>query len=203
MFPTTFDTDTELSAVNSILGSIGQAPVQTLEFDNPEVSFIYALLKECNEDVQNEGWVFNRENDYTLTPDSNKWIQLPENILRMDVAEGQVWRTTDVVRRNGRLYDKLSHSDQFEGPIRLDIVWRFPFSDLPQVFKRYITLKAAGRAATQLVGNRELAQLLSAQEAFARAACMEFECNQGDYNFLGFPSGSVYQSYQPFKALRR
>ena len=203
MFPTTFDTDTELSAVNSILGSIGQAPVQTLEFENPEISFIYQVLNECNEDVQNEGWVFNREQNYTLTPDSNNWIQLPENVLRMDVSEGQVWRTTDVVRRNNRLYDKLAHSDQFDKPITLDIVWRFPFSDLPQVFKRYITLKAAGRAATQMIGNKELAQLLSSQEAFARAACMEYECNQGDYNFLGHPSGSVYQSYQPFKALRR
>lgn len=203
MFPTTFDTETELSAVNSILGSIGQAPVQQLEFENPEVSFIYNLLSECDVDVQNEGWVFNREENYTLLPDSNGYIQIPENVLRLDVSDGQVWRTTDVVKRNGRLYDKLTHSDVFEGPIRLDFVWRFRFTDLPSVFKRYITLKTAGRAAAQLVGNRELAGLLSSQEAFARAACVEYECNQGDYTFFGTPSGGVYQSYQPFHALRR
>ena len=203
MFPTTFDTETELSAVNSILGSIGQAPIQQLEFDNPEVSFIYNLLTECDVDVQNEGWVFNREQNYTLLPDSNGYIQIPENVLRLDVSDGQVWRTTDVVKRNGRLYDKLTHSDVFEGSIKLDFVWRFKFTDLPSVFKRYITLKAAGRAAAQLVGNRELAGLLSSQEAFARAACVEYECNQGDYTFFGTPSGGVYQSYQPFHALRR
>ena len=203
MFPTTFDTETELSAVNSILGSIGQAPIQQLEFDNPEVSFIYNLLTECDVDVQNEGWVFNREQNYTLLPDSNGFIQIPENVLRLDVSDGQVWRTTDVVKRNGRLYDKLTHSDVFEGSIKLDFVWRFKFTDLPSVFKRYITLKAAGRAAAQLVGNRELAGLLSSQEAFARAACVEYECNQGDYTFFGTPSGGVYQSYQPFHALRR
>ena len=203
MFPTTFDTETELSAVNSILGSIGQAPIQRLEFENPEVSFIYNILSECDVDVQNEGWVFNREENYTLLPDSNGWIQIPENVLRLDVSDGQVWRTTDVVKRNGRLYDKLTHSDVFEGPIRLDFVWKFRFEDLPSVFKRYITLKSAGRAAAQMVGNRELAGLLSTQEAFARAACVEYECNQGDYTFFGTPSGGAYRSYKPYQALRR
>lgn len=203
MFPTTFDTETELSAVNSILGSIGQAPVQTLEFENPEISFVHHLLKESSTDVQMEGWVFNREMDYRLLPDSKKYIQLPQNILRMDVTEGQVWRTTDVVKRNGRLYDKIKHSDEFDRPISVDIVWKFDFEDLPSTFKRYITLKAATRAATQLVGNPQLAQMLSAQEAQARASCIEYECNQGDYNFLGFPAGSSYRTYQPFQALRR
>lgn len=203
MFPTTFDTETELSAVNSILGSIGQAPVQSLEFENPEISFIHHLLQECATDVQNEGWVFNREENYTLLPDSQGYIKLPENILRMDVSEGQVWRTTDVVKRNGRLYDKLTHTDVFERPLRLDITWKFDFEDLPTVFKRYITLKAASRAATQLVGNPQLVQLIAGQEAQARAACIEYECNQGDYNFLGFPSGSAYRTYQPYQALRR
>jgi hypothetical protein len=203
MFPTTFDTETELSAVNSILGSIGQAPIQQLEFDNPEVSFVHQLLQEANVDVQSEGWVFNRELDYTLTPDSNGYIVIPENILEMDVSDGQTWRTTDVVKRNGRLYDKLSHSDVFTGPIRLDITWLFKFTDLPTVFKRYITSKAAGRAAVQLVGNKELATLLATQEAFARAACMEYECNQGDYTFFGSPKNTVYQSYQPYQALQR
>ena len=60
--PTTIDIDTELSAVNTILGSIGQSPISTLDFDNPEIAFIYNLLKESNQDVQTEGWVFNREN---------------------------------------------------------------------------------------------------------------------------------------------
>ena len=50
--PTTVDLDTELSAVNTILGSIGQAPISTLDYDNPEVAFIYNLLKESNQDVQ-------------------------------------------------------------------------------------------------------------------------------------------------------
>lgn len=204
MFPTTFDTETELSAVNSILGSIGQSPVHQLTFENPEISFIYNILSEVSTDIQNEGWVFNTEYNYPLTPDSNDEIVIPSNMLRMDISQGQVWRTTDVVKRDGKLYNKLTHSYKFpEGPINFDIVWKFRFVDLPSAFKRYATYRAAGRAAAQLVGNTELVKLLATQEAQARASALEYECNQGDYSMLGFPPGSVYQTFQPFQALRR
>ena len=60
---TTIDNDTELSAVNSILGSIGQSPVNSLNLQNPEIEFVYNVLTEVNKDVQNEGWLFNTEED--------------------------------------------------------------------------------------------------------------------------------------------
>ena len=96
--PTTIDLDTELSAVNSILGSIGQAPVTSLVFTNPEIEFIYNLLKEANLEVQSEGWSYNREDHYKFTPDINKHILIPNNVLQMDVCEEEVYRTTDVVK---------------------------------------------------------------------------------------------------------
>ena len=74
---------------------------------------------------------------------------------------------------------------------------------LPSVFQRYITTRAASRAATQLVSNPQLVQLLGQQEAMTRAACIEYECNQGDHNFMGFPRETYYQTYQPFHVLRR
>lgn len=215
--PTTYDTETELSAVNSILGAIGQAPVTRiykqdpttntplkLDFINPEVSFAYHLLQEVNVDVQNEGWVWNREEHYELLPNSVGKIVIPDNVLRMDVSMGQIWRMTDVVRRNGVLYDKLNHTDVFpNNGILMDITWKWPYEDLPSVFKRYITLRASGRAATQMVANPELVQLLAQQEAQARAACMEYECNQGDHTFFGTPPYTGYQSYQPWRTLAR
>ena len=84
--PTTIDTETNLSAVNSILGSIGQAPINTLDFTNPEISFIFNLLKESNVDIQNEGWVFNREEHVEFNPDSSGHINIPNNILIIKVS---------------------------------------------------------------------------------------------------------------------
>ena len=203
MQPTTFNTETELSSVNSILASIGQSPITTLNFENPEIAFAYNLLMESSTDVQNEGWVFNREDCFPLLPDEDNEIVFPENVLRLDISDGQVYRTTDVVKRNGKLYDKIAHSYEFTNEIKVDIVWLFEYEDLPSVFKRYITTRAASRAATQMVGNPQLAQLLAQQEAMSRAACMEYECNQGDYTFFGTPDGTAYRSYQPYRTLAR
>jgi len=204
-FPTTNDLDTELSSVNSVLGAIGQSPVTNLDYTNPEISFVANILSESNRDVQNEGWSFNREEKYPLTPDSDGIIEIPNNILRMDVSENSVYRTTDVVRRDNKLYNKLEHTYKFDvgQPIEFDIVWMFPYEDLPSVFKRYITYRASVRAATQMVTNRELAAMLAQQEAYSRAACMEYECNQGDHTFFGTPDNTVYRSYQPYRTLAR
>ena len=201
--PTTIDLDTELSAVNSILGSIGQSPVTNLNFSNPEIEFIYNLLKESNVEVQSEGWAYNREDHYPFTPDNNKHISIPNNVLRMDVCEEEVYRTTDVVKRDGKLYNKIEHTFEFEDPLDMNVVWLFPFEDLPQPFKRLIVAKASVRAATQLVSNPTLVQLLGQQEAYCRAIVTEYECNQGDHNFLGMGQGQGYRSYEPFRGLLR
>ena len=203
MATSTIDTDTELSAVNSILGSIGQSPITTLNYENPEVSFIYNLLTEVNKDVQNEGWHFNTEYHIETEPDANGYLTVPNNALRYDINDGLKDRTKDVVLRNGRLYDLVDHTDVFTGTLYLDLVTLYKFEELPNVFQRYLTYRAAVRAATQLVGNPQLTTLLQNDENRARAACLEYECDKGDHTFLGMPHNSVYQSYTPWRALGR
>ncbi len=207
MASTTTDTETELSAVNAVLGAIGQSPVTSLVFDNPEISFIYNLLRDANVDVQNEGWHFNTERHVKYTPDSttNK-IAVGNDILKMDVTDGWTKRNYDVVKRNGYLYDKYDHTDdwsELSDGIDLDVVRLFTFEDLPSVFQRYITYRTSRMAATQLVANPQLVQLLAQQEQLARAACMEYECNQGNHSMFGLPEDSTYNSYQPWRALGR
>ena len=204
MATTTIDIETELSAVNSILGAIGQSPVNSLDYENPEVSFIYNILRDCNYDVQNEGWHFNTENHVTYTPDNvTKKITVPTNVLKMDLTKGWSDYTKHVVKRGGFLYDKINHTDEWDGDVLLDVVTLYAFTDIPSVFQRYIIIKASGRAATQLVNNTQLVQLLAAQELQARAACLEYECNQANTTMLGIPEKSNYTTYQPYTALQR
>ena len=215
MATTTIDLDTELSAVNSILGAIGQSPVaslgtlesgtgDTINFTNPEVSFIYNILNEVNKDVQNEGWHFNTEYHIKLTPeDTTKYITLPNNTLRYDIHDGLTDRSMDVVVRNGRLYDLADHTDEFDNDIYVDAVTLYEFTDLPNCFQRYITYRSAVRAATQLVSNPQLATLLKEDEAKSRAACLEYECDMGDHSFLGHEHGTRYRSFRPYLSLRR
>ena len=195
--------DTELSAVNSILSSIGQSPITTLNFTNPEVSLIHNLLMECNKDVQNEGWHFNQEDHVKVSPDANGQFLVPTNYLRYDIHEGQVDRNRDVVVRDGKIYDNVLHTDIFTSDFYFDITRLVAFVDVPPVIQRYIVACASVRAATQLVSNTELVKLLTLNQTSTRAAATEYDCEMGDHSFLGWPHESSYRSYQPYKALAR
>ncbi len=212
MATTTTELDTELSAVNSILGAIGQSPITQLKdtttgsliSTNPEISFIYNILTECNIDIQSEGWSFNSEEHVAFTPDpTTNYITVPTNILSLDVTNGWQSKTIDTIRKDGKLWDKVNHTFEFTGDISCDVVYLYEFENIPPVFRRYVIYKASARAATQLIANPQLVQLLSQQEAFARAACIEYECNQGNHSMLGLSHKQVYQTFQPWRALAR
>ena len=210
MTTTTVDIDTELSAVNAILGSIGQSPISGIDFTNPEISFIYNILKEVNQDVQNEGWTFNLEYHIkeNVNTSDNKII-ISSDVIRIDMEDA--WdRTRDFVRRKDsdgiwKMYDRVNHTFEFpdDDYFYVNVVRLLEFEDIPSVFQRYITYKACGRAAVQLVSNQQLQQMLSTFELQSRAACMEYECNQGDHSIFGWPDDSAYQSYKPYQMLRR
>jgi len=203
-FPT-YAVSTELDAVNQILSSVGQAPVTTLDLQNPEVSIVLNTLREVNRQVQSEGWVFNTERDHPLEPDSEtNQILYPYNILQIDASREKHRQDYDVVRRNGKLYDRLNHTYTFTKTIYADVVWLFDFTDVPPAIQAYIVARAAKMCATKMIGDSTLYQLLGEQELNTRAAAVEYECNQGDYSMFGFKDGrDYYNSYQPFQALLR
>lgn len=215
MATTTIDTDTELSAVNAILGAIGQSPISQLKDPstgvianaNPEIQFIYNLLRDANVDTQAEGWHFNRERHVPFSKDTvtNK-IAISNDIVKIDLPDNWSRRHYNFVRRGGYLYDKITHTDTFTDmgtTIELDVIRIYNYEDLPPVFKRYITYRASRMAATQLVANPQLVQLLGSQEALSRASLLEYECNQGNHSMFGFEDETAYQTYQPWRNLRR
>ena len=167
MTTTTVDIDTELSAVNAILGSIGQSPISGLDFANPEISFIFNLLKESNQDVQNEGWTFNLEYHIkeNVNASDNKII-IESDVIRIDIEDA--WdRTRDFVRRKDsdgiwKMYDRVDHTFEFpdDDYFYVNKVRLLNFEDIPTVFQRYIVYKASGRAAVQLVSNPGLQKML-------------------------------------------
>ena len=201
--PNTTYLDTELSAVNSILGAIGQSPITTLNFENPEVAVIYNILKECNIDIQSEGWSFNKEDHVKYVPDSNKNVKLPSNVLQFSLHDGLDNKSQRLIIRDGKVYDKVDHTDEFTVDLSLDVIWLQKFEDIPQVFRRYIIYCASSRAAAQLVANPQLVKMLQQKEAYARATCLEYDCNQIDPSYLGLTDDQRYTSYIPLDALRR
>ena len=47
--------------------------------------------------------------------------------------------------------------------------------------------------------------MLQQQEAYTRAAALEYETQQGQYTFFGHPQGpqNYYKSFEPFQARQR
>ena len=203
--PATYAASTELDAVNQILSSVGQAPVTTLDLQNPEVAIVLTTLREVNKQVQAEGWNYNVERGYEFTPDSTtKHIAYPTNVLQLDTTKSKHRDDFDPVRRDGKFYDRLKHTYEWDNVIEADVTWLFEFEDVPPAIQLYITARAARLAANKMVGDTTLFQLLQEQELQTRAAALEYDCNQADYSIFGWQDGkNYYNNYQPYNALIR
>ena len=191
---------TKLSAVNIVISNIGMAPVTTVDNDNPMISMASNTIDEVSLSLQTEGWVFNTENAYPFTPDSSGYITIPDNVLSLD---SQYTLDENPVIRQGKLYDKRSHSYVWDGEQELDVVWLFDFDDLPEAFKVYIAMRSANLFAGRAVGSAEQVKFGEREEAQARSAMLQYECDQGDYNMLGTQGGRNYPTYRPIDASLR
>jgi len=206
-----YGVSTELDAVNSILMSVGETPVNTLTVQSPEVAIAQKTLRQVCREIQAEGWSYNTENEYPIDLDTNNQCIIPNNVLQLDLNIFQHGKDYDVVRRsdNGvlKVYDKKGHTFTFQNCSKLyfDIVWMIDFEDLPQAFKDYITTRASRIASNRMVNSQPSAKLLETDEAAARALAVEYEMKQSDHNIF---NDYQYQQdantvYKPFKVLRR
>ena len=202
--PTT-NANEELDAINEILASVGQAPVTTLDQTNPDVAIAYGALLQVSREVQAEGWSFNTEYKVELTPDSNDEILYPNNVLQMNLSDGEGYGSKAAIRKNGKLYDKVDHTDKWtDDTVKVDIVYQYDWVDLPIPVQDYIVARTASIVSTRIVGDAQQYQFLQQKEMLTRAAALEYECNQGNYTYFGHPRGqNNYISYQPYKALYR
>lgn len=192
---------TKLSAVNIILSNIGQSPITSLDSANPLAALAEQILDEVCHAFQSEGWTFNTEQDYPFTPDSNKHISIPSNVLSLDMLETAPF---EPVIRNGKLYDKRKHTFEFDNTVYLKVVWYFDFVELPEVSKQYIAVRAANLFANRAVGSTDVVKYSEREEILARAAVMEYETQQGDYNiFNDRAGGKEFDSYLPYNAVYR
>jgi hypothetical protein len=190
----------KLAAVNIVLSNIGQAPVTVVDNDNPMVVMAANTIEEVSNSLQSEGWTFNTERAYPFTPQPDQRIAIPDNVLQLDSA---YYSTLETVIRSGYLYDKRSHSFKFDQKLYLDVTWLIEFDDLPSAFKQYVAMRSANLFAGRSVGSQEAVRFGEREEAQARAAMMEYETSQGDYNMLGTNDNQNYITFRPSQALTR
>ena len=202
----TYATSSELDAVNSILMSVGESPVNTLSTQSPEVAIAQTTLRQVTREVLAEGWVFNTEQAVKFTPDSNDQVLLSDAVLNVDTNRYYHLDTYDVIRKDGKLYNRYEHSNKFpdEDTMYLDIIWMYAFEEIPQVFRDYITAKASRIASLRMVSDLEINSALQQDEVIARSNAIQYDTDQADYNvFNDGRNRQSYTSFRPFQALQR
>ena len=201
-----YATSSELDAVNSILMTVGESPVNTLNTQSPEVAIAQNTLREVAREVLAEGWVFNSEYEIKFTVDQNDQVPLSDAVLQVDASRFYHLDTYNVIRKEGKLYDRYEHRNTFpdESIMYLDVIWMYAFEDIPQSFRDYITTKASRIASMRMVSDLEIAKGLENDEVVARASAIEYDTRQADYNvFNDNRFKQSYNSFRPHQALRR
>lgn len=136
-FPTAL---TELEAVNVMLSSIGEPPINSIDGAGVDAQMANDLLNEVSRTCQQKGWHWNREN-HTLSPDVDGFINLPSNTARVDSVNAD--KAFDVIQRGLRLFDRANTTYVFTVPVELELVVYLPFDELPDAAKEYVTARAA------------------------------------------------------------
>jgi len=194
---------TQLSAVNSILSTIGEAPVNSLSSGLADAETAETVLNEVSRDVQSLGWNFNSEPNYTVAADTDGNVVLPTEIVRADSESKYRSSKNEYVQRGNKMYDKVNHTFNIGKALKLNVVVLLAFDQLPEVARRYITVKASRLFQERVVGSDTLSAMNRADEDKAFLALKEMEGDNGDYNiFDDYGTASVLDRTIGTKVIR-
>lgn len=181
MLDTMYTPRTLLDAVNSILDSIGEESVDTLDQEaNADVANAMRLLQITSAEVQAVKWAFNVDETFELVPEATtgKIAYLP-HYLDITTAGG-----TPYVNRGGFLWDRLAKTDTFTGRLVVTMVEQVPFEELPLVFRQFITYKTAFRFNNKYYGEQGVTQSTVEAMRDLEFQCLAYELDYGGYNLF-------------------
>ena len=175
----------ELDAVNIMLGTIGESPISSLDASTGVADAVIArqILSEVSIQVQEEGWHFNTEVNFVLTPSADTGeIFVPGNVVEID-SFGED-KLLDVTVRGNRLYDRTNHTFIFTKSIKTEMVLLLEFNELPQSARHYITVRAARVFQQRVIGSDKLGTFTERDEVRALVAFKRSEAKTSDHNIL-------------------
>lgn len=177
----TYETLSELEAVNLMLATVGESPVSALDTVNDlHISMAVQFLHNSSREIQTVGYHFNQEEEYPLPLTVDGQILVPANVLTLDVSDAD--NSYDVVTRGTRLYDRKNHTYTFDKSLRVDIVVFLPWEELPQPAKQYIAINAARKFQRRVQGDEAVEKHSAAEEVAARAQMEDYDAMSRDYN---------------------
>ena len=182
----TYESTSELEAVNTILSATGEAPVNSLTGSLPiDATQALSLLKEISREVQSAGWHFCSFYNYTLSLDVDSKIPLATNIMRVDLDINKYSPATyNVIKRGGFLFNKKDNTYVFDKALDAKVVLYLPFDELPENARRYITIRAARIFQDRLLGANTLHGFGIVDEQNAMAILKQEEADTADHSIF-------------------
>jgi hypothetical protein len=170
---------TELEAVNVLLTTIGETPVNTLTGNQvTDVTIAKQVLNEISREVQAQGWHFNTEDGVELMPNEFKKILVPADTARIDSTD------YNIVQRGGELFDLDKRSYEFQSKIKVSIVYFQDFLQLPDVAKRFITTRASRIFSDRMLNSEVIHKMTSRDEQKALIDLKEYQGDTADFNMM-------------------
>ena len=188
---------TKLEAVNTMLTSIGEQPIQNMNdlAGLSDASIAEQILDNVSRAIQSRGWIFNTDLDVQMQVDQYGEIKLSPDILRVDTTSRVRDGDTDIVERGRKLYDRQKQTFVFTTKVTVNQIKLLIFEDLPEPARRYISIRASRIFHDRVVGSGELHRFYQEDEMNAWQALLEYEGDVADYN--------IFDNYDVFRVVDR
>ena len=173
---------TELEAVNTILSTIGEAPLSTLTGSLPvDGTTAKNILNEISREVQSAGWHFNTQYKVDLTRDTTNKVPIGTDVVRVELSNRYDKSSYDVVQRGNYLFNLAKNSDIFDQDFTENtLIYLLQFEDLPEQARRYITIRSARVFHDRTLGANTLHKFSSEDEARSLSVMKQAEMATGD-----------------------
>jgi hypothetical protein len=192
---------TKLQAVNDILWSIGELPVNSLESGLGDAEIAEAQLDRLSREIQLKGWQVNTTYAATLTKNISNQFTLPENTLRVDTSSRRSSRQTSSPIYSSHLnahmkrsaddtkwlmYDGDNNSETWTTPdeMTVDIVKLLEFANLTPALQLFIWTAAAHRFQKGAMGSRVLTQYTAEMVFNAEIQAVQEDSANEDLNVI-------------------
>lgn len=192
---------TELEAVNEMLLSIGETPVQSLDSGLQDAEIAATMLENENRRIQLQGWLINTRRNVELTKNINDEFVVAVDWLKVDTVNPATTRANNVpaphqhinvsVRRKSDdtsylLYDIDNDAETWpnETTLTVDIVQYLPFKDLNPALQIYIYRSAAHQFQKAMVSSKVLFEFTREAVEEAMTNAIQEDMDNQDANMI-------------------
>ena len=195
---TTTTRTTQLEAVNTMLSTIGESPVNSLTGSLPlDASIAVNILNEVNREVQSAGWKFNSSWKVSLNRDVNNKLVVGADVLHIEFNHLRESKASyDPVLRGNYLYNLAGETYTWDKDFEyVTVFYLLDFEIIPEQARRYITIRASRIYHDRTLGSQAIHKYSLTDELGALALLKQTESDTADHN--------IFDSVDQFTTINR